>query len=253
MGRLAGKRAVVTGAGSDGIGRAVALGFAREGADVVIHHLAEHEAAAATVAAIRALGRRADAFAADFSSPDAARQLVREGAAFLGGIDILFCAAAHITRTPFLELTDAEVAKVMAVNVHGTFACVQQAARLMKDAGQGGRIIAVSSINQQKAMVLQSHYSASKGAIMQFLRTAAVELAPHGITCNLIAPAALISDFNREVMADDAYRERIASAIPLKRIGVPQDFVGAALFLASGDSDWVTASTVFVDGGRSAI
>ena len=244
---------MVTGAGTDGIGRAIALAFAREGADVALHHRAEHDAAQALVAEMRAGGRRAEAFAAVFSTPEGARALMREATSWLGGIDILVAAAAFITRTPFLELTDEEVAQVMAVNVQGTFACVQEAARSMVAAGKGGRIVAISSINQLKAMPQQAHYSASKGAVMQFVRTAAVELAPHRITCNLIAPAAVLTDFNREVMADEKFRSTIESRIPLGRIGRPQDFVGAALFLAGEESDWVTASSIAVDGGRSAV
>ncbi|MGK7871043.1 SDR family NAD(P)-dependent oxidoreductase [Falsiroseomonas sp. E2-1-a20] len=252
-GRLQGKRALVTGAASDGIGRAIALAFAREGADVAIHYRDEVSAAGAVTAAIQAEGVRGAAFAADFSDPAAARALVQEAVAWLGGIDILVANAAAITRGRFLDLTDAEVARVLAVNVHGTFACAQEAARAMAAAGQGGRLVFISSINQQKGMPTQSHYAATKGAVMQLARSMAIELAPLGITCNLIAPGAVLTDFNRHIMADTAHRQRVEAMIPMGRLGMPEDFCGAALFLAGPESAYVTGTTIFVDGGRSSV
>jgi NAD(P)-dependent dehydrogenase (short-subunit alcohol dehydrogenase family) len=253
MGRLAGKRAIVTGAATDGIGRAVALGFAREGADIALHHRAEPELAASVVAEIAAMGRRARAFAADFADLAATRAMMRDATTWLGGIDILMTAAGTITRTAFLDLTDEEVARVIAVNLHGTFACAQEAARAMMAAGQGGRLIAISSINQQKGMPMQSHYAATKGGIMQLFRSMALELGPHGITCNLIAPGAVVTDLNRHIMADDGHRNRVAAMIPLGRVGLPQDMVGAAVFLAGEESAWMTGATLHVDGGRSSV
>lgn len=253
MARLAGKRAVVTGAATNGMGRAIALGYAREGADVAIHHRGEPEMAAEVVAAITAMGRRAQAFAADFADPAAARAMMRQAIGWLGGIDILLSAAGTITRTRFLDLTDEEVARVTAVNLHGTFACAQEAARAMVAAGKGGRIIAISSINQQKGMPMQSHYAATKGGVMQLFRSMALELGPHGITCNLIAPGAVVTDLNRQIMADEAHRNRVAAMIPLGRVGQPEDMVGAALFLAGDDSAWTSGTTIFVDGGRSSV
>jgi NAD(P)-dependent dehydrogenase (short-subunit alcohol dehydrogenase family) len=253
MGRLAGKRALVTGAATDGMGRAIALGFAREGADIALHHRAEAEMAAAVVAEIVAMGRRARAFPADFSDAVATRAMVREAAEWLGGLDILMSAAGTITRTPFLELTDAEVQHVVAVNLLGTFACAQEAARLMAAAGRSGRLIAISSINQQKGMPMQSHYAATKGGVMQLFRSMALELGPLGITCNLIAPGAVVTDLNRHIMADEAHRARVAATIPLGRVGLPQDMVGAAVFLASEESAWMTGTTLHVDGGRGAV
>jgi NAD(P)-dependent dehydrogenase (short-subunit alcohol dehydrogenase family) len=253
MARLAGKRALVTGAATDGIGRAIALGFAREGAEIALHHRAETGLAAAVVAEIITMGGRAAAFAADFSDVAGTRAMVRSAAAWLGGLDILLSAAGTITRTPFLELTHAEVQHVVAVNLLGTFACAQEAARLMAAAGRGGRLIAISSINQQKGMPMQSHYAATKGGVMQLFRSMALELGPLGITCNLIAPGAVVTDLNRQIMADAAHRARVAGMIPLGRVGLPQDMVGAAVFLASEESAWMTGTTLHVDGGRGAV
>ncbi|WP_137178970.1 SDR family NAD(P)-dependent oxidoreductase [Roseomonas sp. AR75] len=253
MGRLTGKRALVTGTGTDGMGRAIALGFAREGADIALHHRAEPEQADAVAREIAATGRRARAFAADFSDTAETRRMVRDAADWLGGLDILLSAAGTITRTPFLALTDAEVQHVVGVNLLGTFACAQEAARVMAAAGQGGRLIAISSINQQKGMPLQSHYAASKGGIMQLFRSMALELGPLGITCNLIAPSAVVTDLNRHIMGDAAHQARVAAMIPLGRIGLPQDMVGAAIFLACEESAWMTGTTLHVDGGRGAV
>jgi len=253
MGRLAGRRALVTGAATDGMGRAIALGFAREGADVALHHRAEPEMAAAVVAEIAAMGQRAHAFAADFRDIAATRAMVRDATAWLGGLDILLSAAGAISRAPFLELSDEEVAHVVGVNLLGTFACVQEGARAMAAAGQGGRLIGISSINQQKGMPMQSHYAATKGGMMQLFRSMALELGPLGITCNLIAPGAVVTDLNRHIMADEGHRTHVASMIPLGRVGLPQDMVGAAVFLASEESAWVTGTTIHVDGGRSSV
>jgi NAD(P)-dependent dehydrogenase (short-subunit alcohol dehydrogenase family) len=252
MGRLSGKRAVVTGAATDGIGRAIALAFAREGADLALHHRAEPEQAADLVARIAAAGRRAQAFSADFRDVAATRAMMRAAIGWLGGVDILVANAGAITRTRFLDLTDEEVSLVLGVNLHGSFACLQEAARAMVAADRGGRLIAISSINQQKGMPLQAHYAASKGALMQLMRSMALELGPHGITCNLIAPGAVLTDLNRHLMADPAHLRALEARIPLGRIGRPQDFEGAAVFLASDEADWMSGGTINVDGGRSS-
>jgi NAD(P)-dependent dehydrogenase (short-subunit alcohol dehydrogenase family) len=248
--RLSGRKAIVTGSGSFGIGRAIALRFAREGADVVVHGLGRPEVTEELAEEVRSMGRRSQAFDVDFSQAARVRSFMQKATAFLGGLDILVANAATITRKPFLEITDDEFSHVQAVNLHGYFACSQEAARTMVKAGYG-RIIMVSSINQQKAIRNQSHYCASKGGIMQMAKTMAIELAQTGVTVNIIAPAAALTDFNRHIMADAAVRKRFESEIPAGRLAVPEDFTGAAAYLASEESAFMTGASMFIDGGRS--
>jgi len=248
--RLSGRKAIVTGSGSHGIGRAIALRFAQEGADVVVHGHGRPELTEELAQEIRASGRRSKAFDVDFSEPGRVREFMQDATGFLGGLDVLVANAATITRKPFLEITDEEFSKVQRVNLHGYFACSQEAARTMVKAGYG-RIIMVSSINQQKAIRNQAHYCASKGGIMQLAKTMAIELAQTGVTVNIIAPAAALTDFNRHIMADDAVRKRFESEIPAGRLAVPEDFTGAAAYLASDESAFMTGASMFIDGGRS--
>ena len=150
--RLDGRKALITGAGSYGIGRAIALGFAREGADVAIHYHSRPAVAAAVVAEIEAEGRRSFALQADLREAESCRQVVRAAAERLGGLDIIVTAAAAIYRKPTLEITDAEWDHMMALNLRGTFACATEAARIMRAQGTGGRIILIGSIVQQLAL-----------------------------------------------------------------------------------------------------
>jgi len=245
---LAGRRALVTGAGSDGIGRAVARALALAGADVALHHLRQPDAAAALVAEIAALGRRAVALEGDFSDIAAARATVRGAIEALGGLDILVCTAAMLLRKPALETTDAEWQRLHTVNLHAYFAIAQEAARDMVARGWG-RIVMVSSVNQWTPNVGLAAYAASKGGVMQMARTLALELAPTGVTVNLIAPGTIATDFNRASLADPAWNEAKRALIPMGRIGRPEDVAAAAMFLAGEGAGYVTGATITVDGG----
>jgi NAD(P)-dependent dehydrogenase (short-subunit alcohol dehydrogenase family) len=249
--KLAGRRSLVTGAGSRGIGRAIVAAFCEEGARVAAHHYGT-PISAEDCAAMEAGGSAIVQFKADLSDPMAARALVAGAAQTLGGLDIFVACAGITKRVPFLSLTDEEFLRVMAVNLHGTFAAAQQAARIMVAQERGGRIIVVSSVNQDNVVPLQSHYCASKGALRQLARAMALELAPNRITVNLIAPAATLTDMVRDKHeSDPQWSERVRSKYPLGRIGRPDDFRGAAVFLAGSESDFVTGATLVVDGGFS--
>lgn len=249
--RLEGKRAIVTGAGSDGLGRAIALALAQEGADVAVLYRRSVEGAAQVAAAITELGREAISVQADLANVTATRQTVREVIGHFGGIDILVNNAAVITRTPFLELKDEEWDQIHAVNLRGSFACAQEAARAMVSRDRGGRIIMISSVNQQIVTPDQAHYCAAKGGVMQLARAMAVELAQHGITVNLIAPGTIETDFNRHLLSDPTFRATRERPVPMGRLGQPTDIVGAAVFLASDESAYVTGASIVVDGGLS--
>ena len=245
---MAGRRALVTGAGSDGIGRAVARALVQAGADVAIHHLGQAEAAAGLVAEFTAMGRRALALEADFSDVAAARAVVRDSIAALGGIDILVGTAAILLRKPALETGDAEWARLHTVNLHAAFATAQDAARDMVGRGWG-RIVLVSSVNQFTPNPGLVAYAAGKAGLMQMARTMALELAPSGVTVNLIAPGTIETDLNRVALADPAWRAAKLDLIPMRRIGRPEDIAAAAMYLAGEAAGYVTGSTITVDGG----
>ncbi|HEX5078566.1 MAG TPA: SDR family oxidoreductase [Geminicoccaceae bacterium] len=247
--RLEGRRALVTGAGSDGIGRAIARAFAREGADVAVHYHSKPQVAAALVGEITAMGRGSFAIQADLADAEVARATVREAAKKLGGLDIIVTAAAAIYRKPILEISDAEWDHMAALNVRGTFACATEAARLMRRAGSGGRIIMIGSVVQQIALRGQVAYGAGKGAIAQLARGMALELAGAGITVNVIAPGATLTDFNRDQLSDPKVRASREAAIPIGRLASPEDMCAAAVFLASPEAAYTTGVTIFVDGG----
>jgi NAD(P)-dependent dehydrogenase (short-subunit alcohol dehydrogenase family) len=247
--RLDGKKALITGAGSYGIGRAIALAFAREGADVAIHYHSRPEVAASVVADIEAQGRRACSLQADLGEAETSRQLVRDAAERLGGLDIVLTAAAVIYRRPILEITDAEWDHMMALNLRGTFACATEAARIMRERKTKGRIILIGSIVQQLALAGQIAYGTTKAGVAQLARGMAYELAADGITVNVIAPGATLTDFNREHLSDPKARASREAAIPLGRLGDPEDMVEAAIYLASPGAAYTTGITIFVDGG----
>jgi len=242
--QLGGRRALVTGAGSRGIGRAVARALAGAGARVALHYHDQHEAAAALA---EELGGQA--IAADLADPAAARAMVRQAGAALGGLDILVHCAATLARVPFLEIDDAEWDRVHAVNLRGSFAVAQEAARQMAANEQGGRIVLVSSVNQDHPTPQLAHYVASKGGVRMLARAMAMELAPRRITVNLIAPGTVETDLNRAALADPAFRKAKLDLIPMAGIGAPQDIAGAALYLASDAARYVTGTTITVDGG----
>lgn len=240
------KRALVTGAGSDGIGRAVARALAGAGARIAIHHLGQAQGARALAEEI---GQDPACLEGDFADPQVARGVVRGAAAALGGLDILVHCAATLARVPFLEIDDVEWDRVHAVNLRGAFATGQEAARLMTAQGRGGRIVFVSSVNQDHPTPQLAHYVASKGGVRMLARAMALELAGHGITVNLIAPGTVETDINRAALADAAFRQAKLDLIPMKRIADPSEIAGAALYLVGPSAGYVTGSTITVDGG----
>jgi len=245
--------ALVTGADSHGIGRAVALGLARAGANVALHWYRDRGKAEDLAAEIAGMGRTTALVHADLGDPSAARAAVRDAQQALGGIGILVCNAARIQRKPFLEITDADWTAIHATNLHGYFACAQTAAQAMVQRCAGGRIIMISSINQAHASPELAHYVASKGGVMMLARSMALELAPHGITVNLVAPGTIETDINRHMLADPEYRARKLAPVPLARAGTPDDVAGAVVYLAGRDASYVTGATITVDGGLTIV
>ncbi len=240
--------ALVTGADSLGIGRAVALALAHAGAHVALHWYRDRAQAEDLAAQIDALGRKTVLVHADMGDPTAARAAVQEARNGLGGLGILVCNAARIQRKPFFEITDEDWAAVHSVNLHGYFACAQEAARGMLQEG-GGRIIMISSVNQAHANPDIAHYVASKGGVMMLARAMALELAAHDITVNLVAPGTIETDINRHMLADPEFRARKLAPVPMRRAGRPEDVAGAVVYLAGEAASYVTGATMVVDGG----
>ncbi len=249
MMRLRDKVAVVTGA-SRSIGRAIAVGLAREGADVAVGYRVREAEAGEAVAEIERTGQRALAVRADVSAPGEAERLMAAAADRFGRIDILVNNAGVLKRTPFFEITEREWDRIMAVNLKGYFLCAQAAARKMVER-RSGVIINISSVCEQSAVVDLAHYCCAKGGVRMLTRQLALELAPYGIRANGIAPGLIETDLNRDDIADPEFREHRLSLIPLKTIGVPEDVAGAAVFLASDESRLATGSTIFLDAGQS--
>lgn len=249
--RLAGRRALVTG-GSRSIGRAIAVGLAREGADVAVNYRGDREAAERTAAEIRALGRRAAVVQGDTSVKADADRLVGEAIAALGTIDLLVNNAGVLRRTPFLEIDEREWDWILDTNLKGYFLVGQAVARHMVEQKIEGAIVNTSSVGQEVAAPNLTHYCVSKAGIGMLTRQMALELAPYRIRVNAICPGLIETDLNRKDIADPEFRARRLARIPLKEIGVPEDVVGAVVFLASNEeARLVTGASLFIDAGQT--
>ncbi len=253
--RLEGKVALVTGAGR-GIGRAIAELFAREGCAVVL--AARNGREVADVAGgIEATGGKALPLSGDVGQPQEAKMLVSRTVDDWGRLDILVNNAGIFTPTSFLDSSLEEWDHVVRVNLYGAIHCARAAARVMVAGGQGGRIINVSSIHAYRAEALSSNYDVSKGAMDQLTRSLAIDLAPHHILVNSIAPGFIntsmsVVDGANELESDwfrEIYLER--RKIPLARAAEPEEVAPAALFLASDESSYITGHVLVVDGGLS--
>lgn len=248
--RLQGKNALVTGS-SRGIGRGIALRFAQEGANVAINYVGAKEAAEETQRAVEAFGVRSVILAADVSSAAEVRDLVEAAAAALGPLDILVNNAGIEKHAPFWEVTEADYDKVLDVNLKGTFFATQAMVRHLMGGNRQGRIINLSSVHEEVPFPNFSAYCISKGGMRMFTRNLAVELGSLGITVNNIAPGAIETPINSNLLRNPAKLNALLGHIPLARLGQPDDVAGLAVFLASDDAAYVTGSTYYVDGGLS--
>ncbi len=246
--KLEGKTAIVTGS-SRGIGRAIAVRLAREGADIVINYGHNEDQATETLDLVESEGRRGLVVKADLGRADDARRLVKEGASHFGQIDILVNNAGIERQADFLDVSEEDYDQVLDVNLKGAFFASQAFARLAIEAGRPGRIINISSVHEEIPFPGYAPYCASKGGMKMLTRDLAVELGPRGITVNAVAPGAIATSINDQLLADDAKLDALRAQIPLGRLGTPEDVAGVVAFLASDDAAYITASTYFVDGG----
>ena len=247
--RLKGKVAVVTGA-ARGIGQAIALRCGQEGADVAVVDLRQDEGLE-TATRIEAAGGRAIFVRTDVSHQDQVKAMVSSVVEQWGTIDILVNSAGICPFEGFLEMSETLWDQVLDVNLKGYFLCSQAVARVMVERGVKGRIIAVSSISSEFGGSSQAHYCASKAGINLLVKSIAISLGPHGITCNAVLPGTVETDINREALADPEVRDYWSKRAPLGRLGQPEDIAGPVLFFASDDSAWCTGSMLVVDGGTS--
>ncbi len=246
------QRTVLVTGSSRGIGAAIARGFGREAACVIVNHVGDAEAAAHTVAQIRAEGGAAIAIEADVADSTQVNAMVAHALDTYGHIDVLVCNAGICPFYDFLDLPESVWDRTLDVNLKGVFLVSQAVARHMVMRGGPGRIIATSSISSLVGGKQQPHYCASKAGINLLIKSMALSLAPHQITCNAVLPGTVETDINREALADVALRTKLEQGTPLGRLGQPDDLVGAVLFLASPAASWVTGSLLVVDGGATS-
>lgn len=246
---LDGKTAVVTGAGR-GIGCALAIGMAEAGADVAL--LARTQADLKAVAAeIEKLGRKAYLYQTDVTNRDEVRETVRKIHNDAGKIDILVNNAGMNIRTPALDVTDEQWETIMNTNLKSAFMMSQEIGQVMKENGNGGRIINISSVAGTVALRTGVVYAATKAAMIQMTKVLAFEWGKFGINVNSIGPWYFKTPLTEKLLQDEQYVNEILSVTPLKRIGELPELVGPAVFLASDAGSYVSGQTLFVDGGMT--
>jgi glucose 1-dehydrogenase len=246
--RLQNKVAIITGAAS-GIGQAIAVRFAREGASVVVDYVGTPETPHPTEAEILNFGGKTIAVAADVSKPDEVQNLIERTVKEFGRIDIVVNNAGIEKKAHFVDFPLEDLQKILAVNLVGPFLMSQAAARQMIRQGQGGRIINISSVHEDLPMPTNAAYCASKGGLRMLTRTISVELAKDRITVNNIGPGAVYTPIDADIEAKPEIQKLLMGEIPLNRWGKPEEIAGLAVYLASDEAGYVTGSTFFIDGG----
>lgn len=250
---LEGKVAIVTGAGQ-GIGRACAERLAREGAKVVVSDVNETHGPK-VAAAITAAGGSAKFAFADVSERLDVHNLIAAALETFGRIDVMVNNAGVVDDTPFLDLTEDEFDRILRTNLKGTFLCAQAAARQMvkqieaKD-GAPGAIVNMSSVNAWFGLPDHVAYSTSKGGVSQLTKSMAIALSGYGIRVNAVGPGTIETPLIKDVVKDDAFRDKVLSRTPLGRFGQPAEIAAVVAWLASSEASYLTGTTIFADGGR---
>jgi len=254
---LRGQPALVTGANS-GIGKGVALGLARAGADVVINYIVDPGAADDVAHEITAMGRRAITVKADVSREDDVVAMYAAAVKAFGTLHIVVSNAGLQRDAPYEQMTLDQWNAVIGVNLTGQFLCTREAVREFNRRGADpaisaatGKIICMSSVHQEIPWAGHANYAASKGGIMMLMRSLAQEVAPRRIRVNSIAPGAIRTPINTSAWDTPAAYADLMTLVPYKRIGEPDDIAQAAVWLASDASDYVTGASLFVDGGMT--
>ncbi|MDQ6831771.1 MAG: SDR family oxidoreductase [Chloroflexota bacterium] len=248
-GRLANKVAIVTGSDS-GIGRAIAIRFAQEGAAVTINYHSNAQNAGEVKEQIEKDGGKATVIQGDVSTAADVQKMIEGTVQAFGGLDILVNnAGIEFPHPSFLDVAEQEWDLVLGVNLKGPFLCTQAAVRQMQKTGKGGRIVNISSVHEDIPMPGNSPYCAAKGGLRMLMRTLCDELAPHKITINNIGPGAIATPINKGTLADPKKVKALDAGIPLGRVGQPEEVAGLAVYLASDEAAYVTGASYFIDGG----
>ena len=245
---LKGKTAIVTG-GNSGIGRAIVLSLAEEGANLVVDFVAHPDATEALEKQVADLGAQAIGVDADVSKVDDLQRLVEAAVKTFGRLDVMVNNAGVETRTSVLDTTEEQYEFVLNVNLKSAFFGTQVAAKQMIAQGGGGRIINISSVHEDWPMPGNTAYCLSKGGMRMLTRTAGVELASHGITVVGVGPGAVDTPINKATEADPAAMKTLDTAIPLGRVAKPEEIGSVVAFIAGDGASYVTATTLMTDGG----
>lgn len=249
--RLVGRRGLVTG-GASGIGRSTVQRLAADGAAVVINFVGDREPADELIRQVREADGTAVAIEADVSDEQQVTAMFGQAREQLGGpVDLLVNNAGVEKPFRLVDMPLDEWNKVLAVNLTGAFLCAREAARGLIEASSSGVIVNVSSVHEVIPWPEFSHYCASKGGMKLFGQTIARELAPHGVRVVQVAPGAILTPINQELIEDRDKRREIEAEIPWGRMGTPEEIAAAVSWLASDEAEYITGSTVFVDGGMT--
>jgi glucose 1-dehydrogenase len=245
---LEGKVAIVTG-GNTGIGAAVVLALAAQGAKVVIDYVANKDAEEEIERNIAGLGETAIGVEADVSKVEDLRRIIDTAVSNFGKLDVMVNNAGIETRSAVLDTTEEQFDRVLAINLKSAFFGTQLAAKQMIAQGTGGRVINMTSVHEDWPMPGNTPYCLSKGGMRMLTRTAGVELAPHNVLVVGVGPGAVATPINAQTMGDPVALAKLNSAIPLGRMAQPEEIASVVCFLASDGASYLTATTIFADGG----
>ncbi|MFN0171321.1 MAG: SDR family NAD(P)-dependent oxidoreductase [Bryobacteraceae bacterium] len=253
--RFVGRKVIVTGSGT-GIGRGIALEFAREGADVVLHYAHSSAGALSAVEEIGAMGRRSTALKADFERLDEVLRFGNVAIEYLGGIDCLVNNSGITFNKPFVKITPEQYETVFNVNMRAQFFLSQHVARYLLDHGRGGAICNLTSIHGLQGAPEHAVYAATKGAIIAYTRELGIELAHKGIRVNAIAPGWVMVENHAKIFpnySEEGALQAARDSVPLGRPGKPHDIARLALFLCSDDAEFIVGQTIVADGGTTSL
>jgi L-rhamnose 1-dehydrogenase len=245
---LQGQRVLISGA-SRGIGRATAIECARQGADVGLNVFNDPDATNSLVTEINKLGRKAVVFNGDVASAESAPAFIDTVVKALGGIDAFVSNAGICPFHSFLDMPQETLLRTVNVNLLGAYYMCQAAAKQMVKQGNGGSIIAISSISALVGGEMQTHYTPTKAGVHSLMQSIAIALGKHGIRCNSVMPGTVETDINKEDLSDPIKRAYMEKRIPLGRLGRPEDIAKVVVFFASSLAGYVTGASLLVDGG----